>query len=98
MLVECQGGGGRGEVQTASRVEERPLQDIKYYMPSNTTKTQYYNRLIMLFYGRPPLLELEYTISGKISYCNTLYFRFCIINVRFYCKFYFIPVGLVPYM
>ena len=52
------------------------------------------NRLIMLFYRRPPPLELEYTISGKISYCNTLHFRFCIINLRFYCKLYFIPVGL----
>ena len=55
------------------------------------------NRLIMLFYRRPPPLELEYTISGKISYCNTLHLRFCIINLRFYCKFYFIPVGLGPY-
>ena len=95
MLVECRGGGGEGAVQTASRVEERPH---KLYMPSNTTKTQYYNRLIMLFYGRPPPLELEYTISVEISNCNTLYFRFCIMNLRFYCKFYFIPVGLVPYI
>ena len=56
------------------------------------------NRLIMFFYRWPPPLELEYTITGKKSYCNTLHFRFCIINLRFYCKFYFIPVGLGPYI
>ena len=55
---------------------------------------------IILFYRRPPPLDLEYTrtISVKISYSNTLYFRFCIINLRFYCKFYFIPAGLGPYI
>ena len=97
MLVDCREGGGG--VHTASRVEDRPH---KFYRILNNIdlchqsrqRPNTSNRLIMLFYRRPPLLELDYTISGKISYCNTLHVRFCIINLRFYCKFYFIPVGL----
>ena len=86
-------------MQTASRVEERPhklyrILNNKCHQTRQRPDTS--NRLIMLFYRRPPPLELEYTISGKISYCNTLHFRFCIINLRLYCKFYFIPVGLAP--
>ena len=38
---------------------------------------------LMLFYRLPPPLELDYTISGKISHCNrpTFHFRFCKIKI-----------------
>ena len=88
-------------MQTASRVEERPHKLYRivnniYHQTRQRPNTS--NRLIMLLSCRPPPLEIENTISREISYCNTLHFRFCIINLRFYCKFYFIPVGLDPYI
>ena len=98
MLVDR---GGGGAVQTASRVEGSPhkLYSILNIICHQTRqRPNSSNRLKMLFYRQPPPLELEYTISGEISYCNTLHFRFCIINLRFYCKLYFIPVGLDPYI
>ena len=38
------------------------------------------------------------SISGKISYCNNLHFRFPIINFLFYCKLYLISVDLGLYI